>query len=172
MTVEVGLHQSSASMLWQVHDDASDSILIENNGVSPDWGCNPFSSDTIVFNEMKIAVVAALTLPLKNKSNVIALFAFRFVFFARVGRAFRFYYRIDESHGAVPVSAAAGDECNKRPWQPRYVPRESRLGPRRQGTYTRNFPMWVGHKLTGRRVEVLPSTHWIDFVIKWNKFFF
>ena len=41
-------------MLGQICDDASDTVLIENNGVAPDWGCNTFSSDIIVFNENSI----------------------------------------------------------------------------------------------------------------------
>ena len=32
-------------------DYTSDTVLIENNGITPKWGCNPFSSDSIVFNE-------------------------------------------------------------------------------------------------------------------------
>ena len=40
-------------------DDASHSVLIENNGVAPDWACNLFSSDSIVFNENSIASVIA-----------------------------------------------------------------------------------------------------------------
>ena len=44
-------------------DDTCDSVLIENNGVTPDWGYNPFSSDSTVFNENRIvSVIAALTL--------------------------------------------------------------------------------------------------------------
>ena len=31
--------------LVQPCDDASDSVLIENNGVAPKWGYNPFSSN-------------------------------------------------------------------------------------------------------------------------------
>ena len=43
-------------------DDACDSVLIENNRVAPEWDCNPFSSDSTVFNEYRIASVkAALT---------------------------------------------------------------------------------------------------------------
>ena len=38
-------------MLRQLCDDAGNSFLIENNRVTADWGCNPFSSDTVVFNE-------------------------------------------------------------------------------------------------------------------------
>ena len=46
-------------------NDACDSFLTENSGVAPDWVCNPFSSDTIVFNENRIArVIAELTLTL------------------------------------------------------------------------------------------------------------
>ena len=33
------LHQVSASMLQQLCDDVSDSVLVENNGVTPEWGC-------------------------------------------------------------------------------------------------------------------------------------
>ena len=44
-------------------DDACDSVLIENNRVAPEWGCNLFSSDSFVFNENRIAsVITALTL--------------------------------------------------------------------------------------------------------------
>ena len=32
---------------------------LENNGVTPEWGCNPFSSNSIVFNENSIASVIA-----------------------------------------------------------------------------------------------------------------
>ena len=46
-------------MLRQFCNDTSDSVLIKNNGVAPDWGCNPFSSDSIVFNENSIASVIA-----------------------------------------------------------------------------------------------------------------
>ena len=45
------LHQGSALTLQQLCDDSSNSVLIENNGVTPEWGCNLFSSDSIVFNE-------------------------------------------------------------------------------------------------------------------------
>ena len=48
------LHRASASMLRQLSDDASDTVLIENDGVAPDWGCNPFLSDSILFNENSI----------------------------------------------------------------------------------------------------------------------
>ena len=46
-------------------DDACDSVLIENNGVTPEWVCNPFSSDSTVFNKNRIAsIITALTLTL------------------------------------------------------------------------------------------------------------
>ena len=35
-------------MLQQLCDEISNNFLIENNGVSPEWSCNPFSSDPIV----------------------------------------------------------------------------------------------------------------------------
>ena len=56
---------NSATTLRQRCDDACDSVLIENNGIAPDWVCNPFSSDSIVFNENRIAsVIVELTLTL------------------------------------------------------------------------------------------------------------
>ena len=45
------LHQAPESILQQLCHDAIDTALIENNGVPPEQGCNPFSSDFIVFNE-------------------------------------------------------------------------------------------------------------------------
>ena len=45
-------------MLRQLSDDACDSV-------APEWGCNPFSSDSTVFNANRIAsVTAALMLTL------------------------------------------------------------------------------------------------------------
>ena len=46
-------------MLCQSCGDAiyTNTGVIENNGVSPDWGCNPFSSDSISFNENRITSV-------------------------------------------------------------------------------------------------------------------
>ena len=52
--IRVRLQQASASTLRQLCNDASDTILIENNGVTPEWSCNSFSSDTIIFNENRI----------------------------------------------------------------------------------------------------------------------
>ena len=52
--VRAGLHQSSASMLRQLCDDARDTVLIENKEVAPDWGCNLFLSNSIIFNENNI----------------------------------------------------------------------------------------------------------------------
>ena len=49
----------SASRLQQRCDGAS-GILNENNGVTPDWGCYPFLSDFIVFNENSITSVISL----------------------------------------------------------------------------------------------------------------
>ena len=51
------LHRASASMLRQLYDDASDTVLIENNGVAPNWGCNPFLSDFILSNENSITSI-------------------------------------------------------------------------------------------------------------------
>ena len=59
-TFRVRLHQASASMLRQLCDDACDSVLIEINGITPEWVCNPFSSGSTVFNENRIASVIAV----------------------------------------------------------------------------------------------------------------
>ena len=68
-TLRVCLHQASASMLWQLCDDASHTVLIEINGLTPERGCSLFSSDYIVFNENSITsrVVAGFTLTLGVK---------------------------------------------------------------------------------------------------------
>ena len=58
-TVRVSLHQPSASTLQQVCDDAGDSVLIENNSVTWKWVAVPFWSDSIIFNENRIACVFA-----------------------------------------------------------------------------------------------------------------
>ena len=59
------LHQESASKLRQLCDDACDSVFIENSGVARKWVATPFWSDSIVFNENRIAsVIAAFTLTL------------------------------------------------------------------------------------------------------------
>ena len=57
------LQQASPSTLHQLCDDGSDSILIRNNEATLQWGCNPFSSDFIVFNENRIATIIAELLP-------------------------------------------------------------------------------------------------------------
>ena len=62
--VWAGLHQASESTLPQHWDDASDSVLIASNGVTPEWGCNPFSSDSIVFNENRIASIITKLSPM------------------------------------------------------------------------------------------------------------
>ena len=41
--IRARLHQATESALQQLCNETSDTILIENNGVTPDWGCNPFS---------------------------------------------------------------------------------------------------------------------------------
>ena len=38
-------------------NDACNSVLIKNNGVTPEWDCNLFSSDSTDFNENKITSV-------------------------------------------------------------------------------------------------------------------
>ena len=56
-TMKARLHQASASMLPQLCDDASNSVLMENIGVAPEYGCNPFLRDSIVFNKKRIASI-------------------------------------------------------------------------------------------------------------------
>ena len=56
--LKVHLHQMSASMLRQLCDDASNSVLIENNGVTPEWGCNPFLSDSQLFSMRKVSLAS------------------------------------------------------------------------------------------------------------------
>ena len=51
------LHQASASTLRQLCDYTSDTILIEINGLALEYGCSPFLSDSIVFNENSITSI-------------------------------------------------------------------------------------------------------------------
>ena len=61
--IRTRLHRASVSMLHQLCDDTSNTVLIENNGVASEWGGNPFWSDSIVFIESSMAsVIAALLL--------------------------------------------------------------------------------------------------------------
>ena len=55
--IRARLHLASESKLQQLCDNTSNIALIENNRVVSDWVCNPFSSDSIVFNENSIASV-------------------------------------------------------------------------------------------------------------------
>ena len=60
--LRIRLHQVPMSTMRQYCDDTSDTALIENNEVAPDWDCYSFWSDSIVFNESSIAnVIAALS---------------------------------------------------------------------------------------------------------------
>ena len=43
----------------QLYDEASNSVLIENNGVSLDMGWSRFLSDTVVVNKNSIASITA-----------------------------------------------------------------------------------------------------------------
>ena len=47
-----------ASMLQQCYNDTSNIPLIENNGVAPDWDCNPFSSDYLLFSLRAVSLVS------------------------------------------------------------------------------------------------------------------
>ena len=51
------LYQASESTLRQLCNNVSDTALIENSRVAPEWVCNPFLSDSIVFNENNIASI-------------------------------------------------------------------------------------------------------------------
>ena len=53
------LHQASASMLRQLCDNASDTILIESNRVAWKWVATSFQSGSIVFNENSMASIIA-----------------------------------------------------------------------------------------------------------------
>ena len=44
-------------MMQQLCDDASDTVLIENNEFPLEGDCNPFSSYLIVFNENSITSI-------------------------------------------------------------------------------------------------------------------
>ena len=59
-------------------DDARDTVLIENNGVTPKWVATPFWSDSIVFSENSITSVMGelsqqLTLTLSVNGPLISL---------------------------------------------------------------------------------------------------
>ena len=51
------IHQAKDSTLWQLCNDASNTVLIKSNGVAWKWVATPFSTDSIVFNEKNIASV-------------------------------------------------------------------------------------------------------------------
>ena len=42
---------TKCQMMWQLRNDASSTILMENNGVAQTWVAIPFWSDSIVFND-------------------------------------------------------------------------------------------------------------------------
>ena len=54
----VHLPQARASKLWELCNDASDTVLIENNGVTRKWVATPFWSDSIVFS-MRTGLLAS-----------------------------------------------------------------------------------------------------------------
>ena len=65
LRLRVRLHQASASTLWKLCDDAKDTFPIGSNGVTPEWGCNLFSGESIVFKENSItSIITVLTLML------------------------------------------------------------------------------------------------------------
>ena len=48
------IHRASASTLRQLCDDASNTVLIENNGVIQKWVSTPIWGNSIIFNENRI----------------------------------------------------------------------------------------------------------------------
>ena len=60
--VRAFLHQVSASTLRQRCDDASDTVLMENNGVAPEWGCNQSLRDITVLCNCRVVAMLMLTL--------------------------------------------------------------------------------------------------------------
>ena len=57
------MYRVSTSTLRECYNDAGDSVLIENNGVAPECGGNPFSINYTVFNENIIASVIVALMP-------------------------------------------------------------------------------------------------------------
>ena len=57
-TLRVRLHQVSESTLQQLCNNTSNTSLIENNGITPEWGCNTFSSDPIVTGRNEVVAKA------------------------------------------------------------------------------------------------------------------
>ena len=55
--VRARLHQVSASTLRQLCYEVSNTVLIENNGVTQKWVATQFWGDSIVFNENSITSV-------------------------------------------------------------------------------------------------------------------
>ena len=65
IVIRARLHQVSESMLRQIVHDASDTVLIENNGVAWKWVAPLFWSNSIVFNETSItSIITTLMLTL------------------------------------------------------------------------------------------------------------
>ena len=73
-TIRVRLHQAPVSMLPQLCDEASDTVLIENNGFTLEWSCKLFSSDSIVLNENRIA--RTIVMPLTEKIAMVKPYGF------------------------------------------------------------------------------------------------
>ena len=57
--IRVRLHLESASMLQQLCNDTSNTVLIEINVDAWKWAATPFWSDSFVFNDNRIASVIA-----------------------------------------------------------------------------------------------------------------
>ena len=53
------LHQAKASMLRQLCDDTSDSVLIKISGLTQKWVATQFWSNSIDFNENRVTNIIA-----------------------------------------------------------------------------------------------------------------
>ena len=73
ITFRARLHQASESMLRQLCNDASYTVLIEKNGVVWKWVAIRFWSDSIVFNENSVTSVIAIVIVMIFKPNLLTL---------------------------------------------------------------------------------------------------
>ena len=79
------LHQASVSTLRQLCDDATDNAVIENNGVTPDWGCNPWMFNFDVHANADVKCEQSITIynnrPTLNDSESVSRVAFEIRFY-------------------------------------------------------------------------------------------
>ena len=90
------LHRASASTLRQHYDDASDIVLIVNNGFTPKWVATLFWSGSIVFNQSSIAsIITVLTLMLSvhGPLNGVINLSYVTIYFGSLVTVFLFFGR-------------------------------------------------------------------------------